>query len=380
MNQTLVIAVTVVAAYPQSNNSDDFSENTFQIFEQGDPVEETLVLTHVLFRHGNRTADGLHELYPKDPYLYEDYFPYGHGQLTNTGKFKEYSIGKALKERYKTFLGEYYYPEIIEAYSTDYNRTKMSLQLVLAGLFPPSSEQIWEESIPWQPVPYNYLPKYEDKVLLGVLCPNYLKLYEEVSSSPEMQEVFSGHQTEFDYISEHTGLNVTRFYDVYNLYFGISTEEEWGFELPDWTKTVWPETITALAIKDYFVSMATEDMRKMATGYLLNKIIEDTKKKILSSQKPGRRIYLYSGHENNVAELLMSLDVFSVPHVPNYGAYLMLEIHYMEGIYGVKIYYENYEDGGVKLLKMPSCDEFCPLDKFIEIMQVYIPSDELCGI
>lgn len=97
-------------------------------------------------------------------------------------------------------------------------------------------------------------------------------MYEKISASTEFQEKFNVHKDVFRYISTHTGLNISRFLDVYNLYFGISTQEEWGFKLPLWTKKVWPEIMTQLAIKDYFVSMATNDMRKMAIGYLLQKV------------------------------------------------------------------------------------------------------------
>lgn len=76
-----------------------------------------------------------------------------------------FNVGKTLRMRYNNLLGKYYYPNEIEAYSTDYNRTKMSLQLVLAGLFPPAETQIWEKELLWQPVPFNYLPKYQDKVI-----------------------------------------------------------------------------------------------------------------------------------------------------------------------------------------------------------------------
>lgn len=68
-----------------------------------------------------------------------------------------------MRERYNKFLGEYYYPEIVEAISTDYNRTKMSLQLVLAGLFPPRQEDMFAPFM-WQPVPFNYMPRGDDRV------------------------------------------------------------------------------------------------------------------------------------------------------------------------------------------------------------------------
>lgn len=52
----------------------------------------------------------------------------------------------------------------LEARSTDYNRTKMSLELALAGLYPPKGKQVWSSVIPWQPIPYNYYVTSEDKV------------------------------------------------------------------------------------------------------------------------------------------------------------------------------------------------------------------------
>ncbi|RZC33739.1 venom acid phosphatase Acph-1-like, partial [Asbolus verrucosus] len=323
-----------------------------------------------LFRHGNRTANGPEELYPKDPYVNESYFPVGLGQLTNAGKRKEYAIGKALRDKYDQFLGTYTYPEIVEAQSTDYNRTKMSLQLVLASLFPPKCEEVWNTNMNWQPIPYNYLPRSKDKVLMGVTCPNYLKLYNQYVQSPRQQSVYKKYKNYFDYIAENTGLNVTTFLDVYNLYFGLATEEEWGFKLPPWTKKVWPKTITELAIKEYFVATATTKLMQMASGtgvflgYFLQKMILDTISKITGTDK-GTKIYLYSAHENNVAELLILLRLFDKPHIPTYGSYITFEIHRFGDFYGVKIYYENYTTKQPQLLKLPACEPVCEFNKFI---------------
>lgn len=43
-------------------------------------------------------------------------------------------------------------------------------------------------------------------------------------------------------------------------------QEEWGFKLPDWTDKVWPQKISDLTIKEYFVATATTDMNRMASG------------------------------------------------------------------------------------------------------------------
>lgn len=50
------------------------------------------------------------------------------------GKDREYQLGKHMREEYGDFLGDIYVPSDIITRSTDLDRTKMSLQLVMAGL------------------------------------------------------------------------------------------------------------------------------------------------------------------------------------------------------------------------------------------------------
>lgn len=100
------------------------------------------------------------------------------------------------------------------------------------------------------------------QVLLGVLCPNYLDLYEKYSNSTRMKSKYRTYQQTFDYISRNSGLNVRRFQDIYQLYFGISTESEYGLNLPSWLNSVWPDTIIKLSIEEYFVSMGKSAFEK----------------------------------------------------------------------------------------------------------------------
>lgn len=77
-----------------------------------------------------------------------------------------YSTGKQLRQRYNDFLGDLYFSQEIEAWSTDFERTKSSAQLILAGLFPPKDQQIWHETLHWQPIPVNYSSSLKDEVIL----------------------------------------------------------------------------------------------------------------------------------------------------------------------------------------------------------------------
>lgn len=59
---------------------------------------------------------------------------------------------------------------------------------------------------------------------MGIECPTYLKEYDENRYSDKQQAVFQNYRDIFEYISENSGLNVTSFQEIYNMYFGISTE------------------------------------------------------------------------------------------------------------------------------------------------------------
>lgn len=85
---------------------------------------------------------------------------------------REYELGQSLRSRYKNFLGDLYLPKLIVAHSSDYDRTKMSLQLVLAALFPPINlRQQWNPALNWQPIPASYVPRVDDNFFLADGCP-----------------------------------------------------------------------------------------------------------------------------------------------------------------------------------------------------------------
>lgn len=73
-------------------------------------------------------------------------------------------MGRYLKSLYGDFIGEDYTEDRVYVRSTDTSRTKMSAQLVLAGLFPPSKIQQWNEELLWQPIPVSYKNAIDEDV------------------------------------------------------------------------------------------------------------------------------------------------------------------------------------------------------------------------
>lgn len=94
-----------------------------------------------------------------------------------TGKMRAYRVGKILKTRYEDLMGPLYIPNAVYATSTDFDRTKMSLQIVLAGLFPPSELQMWNPEFPWMPIPIHYTPEPLDTTMKGELCPELVSSF-----------------------------------------------------------------------------------------------------------------------------------------------------------------------------------------------------------
>lgn len=49
-----------------------------------------------------------------------------------------------------------------------------------------------------------------------------------------------------------------------------------------------------------------------------------------STLKPDdRKMFLFSGHENNVINMLAAMNLFE-PHVPKYSSAVIIELHYLE--------------------------------------------------
>lgn len=98
----------------------------------------------------------------------------------------------------------------------------MSLQLVLASLFPPAQPE-WLARLGWQPIPFSSAPMAHDEVLFGLFCPRFARLVERMKFSlPESYEGF------VDYISEHTGGKYTNASDVSFLYTVLAQEVNFG--------------------------------------------------------------------------------------------------------------------------------------------------------
>ncbi|XP_015179982.1 PREDICTED: venom acid phosphatase Acph-1-like [Polistes dominula] len=316
-----------------------------------------LKLLNVLFRHGDRTPDD-YETYPNDPYLNYTYYPIGNGQLTNDGKLREFRLGEFLRKRYDNYLGSLYIPKTIEARSSDYDRTKVSLQLVLAGLFPTKNVQIWNDNLLWQPIPTKYVPRVYDNLFLTHECPRFSDELKTILEYTEIKEELASFDDLNIELSKYTGRNVHNPIDYGFIYTILILQKSMGFLLPAWTKSLLPKLYDAAL----FGPMLKEFIQNIV-GYLNGTIEVDNK------------LFLYSGHDLNVASLLYSLNICE-PHIPEYSSSIFMELLYKDGIYYVRILYYLGIPAELKVLRLPNCEEICPLNTFFQLIIDNLPTDE----
>jgi len=83
-------------------------------------------------------------------------------QSIQTGKMQTYELGQFLRKRYDGFIPKKFHADHIFVRSSDMDRTIMSADTVLSGLYPPINK--WNDRIDWQPIPVHSVPLEQDNV------------------------------------------------------------------------------------------------------------------------------------------------------------------------------------------------------------------------
>ncbi|KYN43496.1 Venom acid phosphatase Acph-1 [Trachymyrmex septentrionalis] len=340
-------------------------------------VPSELKLVNVVFRHGDRTPDNSgREMFPNDPYVNDSFYPIGLGQLTTEGKKHEYRLGKFLRSRYNGFLDSLYVPKLVVARSSDFERTKMSLQLVLASLFPPTNVQRWNRFLNWQPIPTSFIPRIDDNIILSDECPQFLKEYNRILNSPEGQAKIDQFKDMMDDLTKLTGKNIQTLEDLYFLYHTFVAESSLGLPLPEWAYDYFPYgPLFDGTVAEYDITNFTPLIRRLYAGPMI-RVMTDS---MIAAQNPNAapktKIYLYSGHETNIASMLHAFGVYK-PHVPEYSSAVILELQQIQQEYYVKLVYYRGIPPTIDDLTIPGCDTLCPFDKYLDLIDDLIPSDE----
>ncbi|XP_057337523.1 uncharacterized protein LOC130675706 [Microplitis mediator] len=329
----------------------------------------------VVFRHGDRTPEN-NEVYPNDPYLHDDFHPLGRGQLTVAGKQREYQLGQALRYLYNDFLGDIYVPKDLVARSTETVRTRMSLQLVVAAMYPPKGVQVWNDTLNWQPILTSYVPEIDDSLLKADLCPQYKEEYERVIKLPEFKRELEKFRPLMKNLTAVTGKEISTSNDLFLLYNGLTALKSMNRQLPKWSEEIFPYGALLDGANLEFKSLFYNDNLKRLRSGMVLKNFTDTMSEIVNGKlRNHQKMNIFSAHDANVASLLAVLSDLD-PHVPKFASSVMVELIQKNNNYFVKVRHFLGIPPTVIDLQIPGCDSWCPFNDFMKLMKNYLPSDE----
>uniref|UniRef100_A0A3P8TPN8 Lysosomal acid phosphatase n=1 Tax=Amphiprion percula TaxID=161767 RepID=A0A3P8TPN8_AMPPE len=330
----------------------------------------------VLFRHGDRSPV---KAYPTDPYQENDW-PQGFGQLSQEGMRQHLNLGQFLRDRYKGFLSESYDRHEILVRSTDYDRTLMSAEANLAGLYPPSGQQVFTPSLKWQPIPVHTVPESEERLLSFPLndCPRYKQLMNETENTAEFLNVTTTYKDIIDLVRNKTGLNKTDVESVWSVYDTLFCESRHNMSAPDW---VTPDVMNKLReLKDFgfqamFGVYNQQEKSRLQGGMLLGEIVKNLSKMAVPDPTQRLKLMMLSAHDTTVAALQASLNVFSGVQPP-YASCHMFELYREEnGSASVSMFYRNDSTVEPYPLQLPGCSLDCLLDDFVRITKLSVSDD-----
>ncbi|KAG4080083.1 hypothetical protein HA402_014523 [Bradysia odoriphaga] len=338
---------------------------------------DAMIFAHVIFRHGHRNAL---ESFPNDPYEDEEkYWPEGYGQLTNKGKRQQYELGQYFRRRYGKLLGPKYSVDKVYVRSTDFDRCIMSAQANLAGLFPPTGDQKWSDDILWQPIPVHTVPWKMDHVVgTGRPFPRFEAAREKyLKEDPEIQKKLADHADLLKELTEKSGEDVKTIADVFYLHNTLWLQKDKNLPLPDWAeKAVEPNgVVERIAESQFKVNTATPEMARLKSGFLIKEMMERFTSKIFDDLEPDRVLWLYSAHDETIANMLNSLGLFEL-HAPPFACSLHFELykpnkneHYLQ------IFYRKCNEEYPEPLKLPGCGDRFTMDQFYDLYEHLIPDE-----
>ncbi|XP_036439854.1 lysosomal acid phosphatase [Colossoma macropomum] len=338
--------------------------------------ESQLKLVTVLYRHGDRSPV---RAYPTDPYQ-ESAWPQGFGQLTRDGMQQHFELGQFLRKRYVGFLSEPYVRYEIAVRSTDYDRTLMSAESNLAGLYPPNGSQVFHPGLNWQPIPIHTVPQDEEKLLSFPLpnCPRYSLLMNETEKTEIFLNMTKTYGDFLEMVRNKTGVQSTSIESIWSIHDTLFCEEKHGMTLPDW---VTPEVMNTLRIlKNFgfqimFGVYKREEKCRLQGGLLLDQIIKNFTAAATLGSGGQLKMIMYSAHDTTIVALQQALDVFNGVQPP-YASCHIFELHQDNESFSVEMFYRN--DSSVDEpypLTLPGCAQRCPLQDFIRLTRSVIPVD-----
>lgn len=323
-------------------------------------AQETLIFAFDVIRHGDRTP--LRTI-PNSPYVW----PEGLGQLTAEGMQQEFQRGVAFRKKYIDdyhLLSSHYKNQEIIVFSTNADRTLMSAQSVLLGLYPlgtgPTLSGSNKPALPYhfQPVPIHIKAKDASnfRVIDSDLEHHLLKKH--VFTQPEWRLKTEKLRPQLIKWSRVTGMKINNLHQVRHLADILHVYQLHHIPMPvglsaDDVKQI-IETGAYASLTEY----KTKQIADILGVNLLKTIARYLEQ--ASKQKTSLKYVLFSGHDSTIMSLMTTMQL-PLTIKPPYGANLNFALFKTGNTMLVRVTYNG------QLLVPKGCTvKGCTLSQFLQ--------------
>ena len=345
------------------------------------PTNEEIVFVFEHFRHGARSSVFVNKNYT-DKY---DIKWIGDGELTSVGMRMLYLIGVHIRTKYNNLINTNTSSKELLVFSTDLNRTILSAESQLLGMFPPQKgdeinivdlkfstppniiskeaqneiSKLGNTSIPYKfrAIPINFFHKEKKPYLLTEEdeCPRTKYIKEENFNKEHVQDFIKEFSKKYsDKLVKYFNITDKSIFENYFFLLGVTDHfisnyihkrknlkyfEDEGINL----KEYYEECVKFKNISLYEIEttkelgiMASSPIFKDLLHYMDNVIKLLTTKENLKTKEKKRvpKFIMYSGHDYIIASVQLFLkEVFNTPcFYPGFAANQFFELHKADGI------------------------------------------------
>ncbi len=319
-------------------------------------AEDKLIFAVDLIRHGDRNPiDSL----PASPYQWVG----GLGQLTPLGMQQEYQLGVQLRKKYieeTHLLPANYQVETLYVRSTNVDRTLMSAESLLYGLYPLGTGA---QTLPsaFQPIPIHTILREQDVSLIPEENKNKFDalVFLHVMMTGEWHQKTIELKPKFQQWSQLTGRPVNHLYDLLSIGDNLHIRELHHIPLP---KGMNVETANEIidAAKWTFVHIYRPYQVGIGTAKPFIKHVQDYFQQA-SAQKTPLKLVLFSAHDSTILSVLSALRA-PIDYQPPYASDLNFSLIENANQYFVKITFNG------KPVVIPACkSDTCTLQAFLAL-------------
>ena len=324
------------------------------------------------------------------------------GELTSVGMRMHFLLGRELRQRYvinqPTFGPEFNGTEIYVR-STDFNRTIMSAQSQLMGLFPPPtgptlSDSMGDVAVPpitvqkevdivnalqnralpfqFQSFPVHVVPLTDDWVLFATYtCYRLQEAIENPIYSEMTTNITNSNPYFLTALQSFTNLPTQEVADnLADIIDSIQCNQAMGFPLPASTPQLL-ENATVIGNELFSIYYANDLLVRYFSAWFFLDLAEHFEA-VMQGTEPTK-FRLYSAHDGTLAGFLAGLQVYDNKQPP-FASSLIFEVSETNGDFSIRILYND-----VPLAIGPCSLSECPLLAFIDYLYMRsFASEDVC--